>query len=42
MQKRHAIIESAIRLLGSIGFDATTPLEIADEAEVTEPLTYYL
>ncbi len=29
------------RLFGSIGFDATTTLEIADEADVTEPLIYY-
>ena len=42
MEKRHAIIESATRLFGSIGFDATTTLEIADEADVTEPLIYYL
>ena len=41
MEKRHAIIESATRLFGSIGFDATTTLEIADEADVTEPLIYY-
>ena len=42
MEKRHAIIESATRLFGSIGFDATTTLEIANEADVTEPLIYYL
>ncbi len=42
MEKRHAIIESATRLFGSIGFDATTTLEIADETDVTEPLIYYL
>ena len=41
MEKRHAIIESATRLFGSIGFDATTTLEIANEADVTEPLIYY-
>ena len=41
MEKRHAIIESATRLFGSIGFDATTTLEIANEAAVTEPLIYY-
>ena len=41
MGKRHAIIESATRLFGSIGFDATTTLEIANEAAVTEPLIYY-
>ena len=36
-----AIVESATRLFGSIGFDATTTLEIANEAKVTEPLIYY-
>jgi len=41
VEKRHAIIESAIALFGSIGFDATTTLEIAGEANVTEPLIYY-
>ena len=41
MEKRHAIIESATRLVHSLGFDATTTLEIADEADVTEPLIYY-
>ena len=41
VEKRHAIIESAIRLFGSIGFDATTTLEIANEATITEPLIYY-
>jgi AcrR family transcriptional regulator len=41
VEKRHAIIESATRLFGSVGFDATTTLEIADEADVTEPLIYY-
>ena len=37
MKKRQAIIESAIRLFGSIGFDAATTLEIADDADVTKP-----
>ena len=41
MKKRKAIVESATRLFGSIGFDATTTLEIANEANVTEPLIYY-
>jgi len=41
VEKRHAIIESATRLFDSIGFDATTTLEIANEAAVTEPLIYY-
>ena len=41
MKKRQAIIDSATRLFGSIGFDATTTLELANEAGVTEPLIYY-
>ena len=41
MKKRQAIIESATRLFGSTGFDAITTLEIADEADVTEPLIFY-
>jgi AcrR family transcriptional regulator len=41
VKKRNAIVESATRLFGSIGFDATTTLEIANEASVTEPLIYY-
>ena len=41
MEKRHTVIESAIRLFGSIGFDATTTLEIADEADVMVSLIYH-
>ena len=41
VKKRHTVIESATRLFGSVGFDATTTLEIANEAAVTEPLIYY-
>jgi AcrR family transcriptional regulator len=41
VKKRQAIIDSATRLFGSIGFDATTTLELANEAGVTEPLIYY-
>ncbi len=41
MKKKQAIIDSATRLFGSIGFDATTTIEIANEAGVTEPLIYY-
>jgi AcrR family transcriptional regulator len=41
VKKRQAIIDSATRLFGSIGFDATTTIEIANEAGVTEPLIYY-
>jgi AcrR family transcriptional regulator len=42
VKKRQTIIDSAARLLGSIGFDATTSFEIANETCVTEPLIYYL
>ena len=41
MKKRHTVIESAIRLFGSIGFDATTTLKIADEADVMVLLIYH-
>lgn len=41
MKKRQAIIQAATVLFGTIGFDATTTLEIANEASVTEPLLYY-
>ena len=41
MGKRLAIIQAATALFGSIGFDGTTTLAIADEASVTEPLLYY-
>ena len=41
MKKRQAVVESATRLFGSIGFDGTTTLAIANEASVTEPLIYY-
>jgi AcrR family transcriptional regulator len=41
VEKRQAIIQAATALFGSIGFDGTTTLAIADEASVTEPLIYY-
>jgi AcrR family transcriptional regulator len=41
VKKRQAIIDSATRLFGSIGFDSTTTIGIANEAGVTEPLIYY-
>ena len=41
VENRQAILESATRLFGSTGFYATTTLEIAAEADVTEPLIYY-
>jgi len=41
VKKRQAILESATRLFDPTGFDATTTLEIAAEADVTESLIYY-
>jgi len=41
VKKRHTVIESAIRLFGSIGFDSTTTLKIADEADVMVSLIYH-
>ena len=42
MKERITIIESAIWHLGPSGFDVTPTLEIADEADGTKPLIYYL
>ena len=42
MKKLKTIIESVTRHLGSKGFDVTPTLEIADEADGTKPLIYYL
>jgi AcrR family transcriptional regulator len=41
MQKKQNIIRAAIRLFATQGFDGTTTLQIAHEAQVTEPLIYY-
>jgi AcrR family transcriptional regulator len=41
VKKRQAILESATRFFGSTGLDAATTLEIADKADVTEPLISY-
>ena len=41
MEKRQAIIQAATTLFGSIRFDGTTTLGIADETSVTGPLIYY-
>jgi AcrR family transcriptional regulator len=41
MQKKQAILKTAARLFAIQGFDATTTLQIAREAGVTEPLIYY-
>ena len=42
MKERITIIESVTRHLGSKGFDVNPTLEIADEADGTKPLIYYL
>ena len=42
MEKRHTIIESVTRHLGSKGFDVTPTLGISYEADGTTPLIYYL
>jgi CheY-like chemotaxis protein len=42
VKERITIIESVTRHLGSKGFDVTPTLEIADEADGTKPLIYYL
>lgn len=39
--KKNDIIETATRLFATQGFDGTTTLQIAREANVTEPLIYY-
>ena len=41
MKKREAIMQAATVLFSTLGFDATTTLEIANVAAVTEPLLYY-
>jgi len=42
VKERITIIESVTRHLGSKGFDVNPTLEIADEADGTKPLIYYL
>jgi CheY-like chemotaxis protein len=42
VEKRHTIIESVIRHLGSKGFDVTPTLELSHEGDGTKPLIYYL
>jgi AcrR family transcriptional regulator len=41
MSKKEAILKTAARLFASQGFEATTTIQIAAEAGVTEPLIYY-
>jgi AcrR family transcriptional regulator len=41
LSKKEKIIETAVRLFADQGFDATTTLQIAREAGVTEPLIFY-
>lgn len=41
MNKKKNIIEAATRIFAIQGFDGSTTLQIAKEAQVTEPLIYY-
>jgi AcrR family transcriptional regulator len=41
MKKKYFIIDAATRLFATQGFDATTTIQISEEASVTEPLLYY-
>jgi AcrR family transcriptional regulator len=41
VSKKENILKTAARLFSTQGFDATTTLQLAREAEVTEPLIYY-
>ena len=41
LSKKQNIIQAATRLFAEQGYDGTTTLQIAHEADVTEPLIYY-
>jgi AcrR family transcriptional regulator len=41
MNKKQSILKTAAKLFATQGFDATTTIQIAREASVTEPLIYY-
>ena len=41
MSKIESILKTAARLFATQGFDATTTIQLACEAGVTEPLIYY-
>jgi len=41
MSKKESILKTAARLFAGQGFDATTTIQLAREAGVTEPLIYY-
>ncbi len=41
MTKKETILKTAARLFAAQGFDATTTIQLAREAGVTEPLIYY-
>ena len=41
MSKKESILKTAVRLFANQGFEATTTIQIAREAGVTEPLIYY-
>ena len=41
MGKKQDLLTAAVKLFSQQGFDATTTLEIAEAANVTEPVIYY-
>jgi len=41
LKKKQNIIRAATRLFAEQGFEGTTTLQIANEADITEPLIYY-
>jgi len=41
LKKKQNIIRAATRLFAEQGYDGTTTLQIANEADITEPLIYY-
>jgi len=41
LNKKQNIIQAATHLFAEQGFEGTTTLQIANEADVTEPLIYY-
>ena len=41
MTKKEKILQTAARVFAAQGFEATTTIQIAREAGVTEPLIYY-
>jgi len=41
LSKKDTLVKTAARLFAAQGFDATTTIQIAREARITEPLIYY-